>query len=118
MPFDRIEKTLAAEITALDKAGKGPRYLLDGEGDREFLRMNGNGYLGLSLNAEIMAAAGVRAVDILDSPSGAALLKHLRAMTAKFESGLTEIRFQVSADHTGADIDEALAVLAAFKTAA
>ena len=115
------------------------------------------------------AAAGVRAVDILDSPSGAAMLKHLRAMTAKFESGLTElgfetipgehpvvplmvrdtarttalvahlrahgilatglnfpivprgdeeIRFQVSADHTEADIDEALAVLAAFKTAA
>ena len=75
MPFDRIEKTLGAEITALDKAGtakrretviarvvvaaagKGPRYLLDGEGDREFLRMNGNGYLGLSLNAEVMAAA-------------------------------------------------------------
>ena len=115
------------------------------------------------------AAAGVRAVDILDSPSGAAMLKRLRAMTAKFESGLTElgfetipgehpvvplmvrdtarttalvahlrahgilatglnfpivprgdeeIRFQVSADHTEADIDEALAVLAAFKAAA
>jgi glycine C-acetyltransferase len=112
------------------------------------------------------AAAATRAVDTLDSPRGAALLEHLRAMTAKFESGLTalgfetipgehpvvplmvrdtqrtsalvvhlrtngilatglnfpvvprgdeEIRFQVSADHTEADIDEALAVLAAFK---
>lgn len=75
MPFDRIEKTLAAEIARLDKAGaakrretviaqvvaavggKGPRYLLDGEGDRAFLRMNGNGYLGMSLNAEVRAAA-------------------------------------------------------------
>jgi glycine C-acetyltransferase len=95
------------------------------------------------------------------------LLDHLRAMTARFETGLTElgyetipgahpvvplmvrdtarttalvahlrengvlatglnypvvprgdeeIRFQVSADHTAADIDEALAVLAAFPT--
>ncbi|MDP6883161.1 MAG: aminotransferase class I/II-fold pyridoxal phosphate-dependent enzyme, partial [Rhodospirillales bacterium] len=81
MPFDRIEKTLAAEIAALDKAGtakrgetifskviaasagKGPRYLLDGEGDQAFLRMNANGYLGMSLNSDVMAAeeAAVRA---------------------------------------------------------
>ncbi len=77
MPFDRIEKTLAAEIAALDKtgsakrcetviakviaaaAGKGPRYLLDGEGDKRFLRMNANGYLGMSLNTEVMEAEKV-----------------------------------------------------------
>jgi glycine C-acetyltransferase len=74
MPFDRIEKTLAAEIAALDKAGsakrretviakviaaaggKGPRYLLDGEGDKAFLRMNANGYLGMALNTEVIEA--------------------------------------------------------------
>ncbi len=89
MPFDRIEKTLAAEIAALDKAGtakrretviakviaaaagKGPRYLLDGEGDRAFLRMNGNSYLGLSLNAEVMAAADT-AVHAFGTGPGAA----------------------------------------------
>ncbi len=111
------------------------------------------------------AAAASRAVAIVDSAEGRALLDHLRAMTARFEAGLTalgfetipgahpvvplmlrdtartmalvahlraqgilatglnypvvprgdeEIRFQVSADHTAADIDEALAVLAAF----
>jgi glycine C-acetyltransferase len=111
------------------------------------------------------AAAACRAVEIVDSAQGRALLDHLRAMTARFESGLTElgyetipgahpvvplmvrdtarttalvahlrengilatglnypvvprgdeeIRFQVSADHTEGDIDEALAVLAAF----
>ena len=111
------------------------------------------------------AAAASRAVAIVDSPRGQALLNHLRAMTARFEAGLTalgyqtipgahpvvplmvgdtarttalvahlrahgilatglnypvvprgdeEIRFQVSADHTEADIEEALAVLAAF----
>jgi glycine C-acetyltransferase len=36
--------------------GKGPRYLLEGEGDRPFLRMNSNSYLGLALNARVMAA--------------------------------------------------------------
>jgi glycine C-acetyltransferase len=111
------------------------------------------------------AAAAQRAVDLVDSPAGADMLTHLRAMTARFKEGLVrlgfetlpgehavvplmlrdtartaamvahlrrngilatglnypvvprgdeEIRFQVSADHTAADIDAALAVLAGF----
>ena len=66
MPHDRIEALLRAEIAALETAGrlkgretvvagivpaadgKGPRYLIEGECDRPFIRMNSNGYLGLS----------------------------------------------------------------------
>jgi glycine C-acetyltransferase len=113
------------------------------------------------------AAAAEAAVDLVDSEEGLALLKHLRAMTARFEQGLSalgcetipgahpvvplmvrdsartaalvahlrshgilatglnypvvprgdeEIRFQIAADHSAADIDEALAVLADFLT--
>ena len=36
--------------------GRGPRYLLEGYGEREFLRMNSNGYLGLALNCRIIRA--------------------------------------------------------------
>jgi glycine C-acetyltransferase len=36
--------------------GKGPRHLIDGCGDKKFLRMNSNSYLGLSLNREIIEA--------------------------------------------------------------
>lgn len=112
------------------------------------------------------AAAAHRAVDLLDSTAGAAMLAHLRAMTARFKEGLIrlgfetlpgehpvvplmlrdtartaaavahlrrnhvlatglnypvvprgdeEIRFQISADHTQADIDAALTALGAFK---
>ena len=43
------------------KDGKGPRYLLDGYDDREFVRMNSNSYLGLSLNQEIIKAEEVAA---------------------------------------------------------
>ena len=79
MPYDRIEAALA---TALDKlsdsgtrkgretviasvipatggpagGGKGPRCRLVGEGDRDFLRMNSNSYLGLGLNEQVIAA--------------------------------------------------------------
>lgn len=114
------------------------------------------------------AAAALRAVDIVDSAAGAALLTHLRAITAHFKAGLVrlgfetlpgthpvvplmlrdtartsamvahlrrhgvlatgltypvvpkgdeEIRFQISADHTRADIDAVLDVLAQFAPA-
>jgi glycine C-acetyltransferase len=74
MPFDRLEQALQAELTALDAAGsrkrdeavigqvvppegdRGPRILLQGEGERPFLRMNGNGYLGLASHPDVVAA--------------------------------------------------------------
>lgn len=37
--------------------GYGHRYLLAGQGEREFLQMNSNSYLGLSLHPEVIAAA-------------------------------------------------------------
>ncbi|MEX2453390.1 MAG: aminotransferase class I/II-fold pyridoxal phosphate-dependent enzyme [Rhodospirillaceae bacterium] len=74
MPIRRLEAILSAELRDLDAAGarkgaetvvagirpagggKGPRYLLVGEGDRPFLRMNSNGYLGMAQRPEVMAA--------------------------------------------------------------
>ncbi len=74
MPFDRIEETLAAALRDMDergvskraenvitavvspKEGRGPRYRLAGFGDRQFLRMNSNGYLGLALHDRVKAA--------------------------------------------------------------
>jgi glycine C-acetyltransferase len=48
------ESVIAGVVPARD--GKGPRYLLQGRGDRPFLRMNSNGYLGLAFNAKVKAA--------------------------------------------------------------
>ena len=45
---------IAGIIAAGD--GKGPRYLLKGHGDRPFLRMNSNNYLGLALHSTVKAA--------------------------------------------------------------
>lgn len=74
MPHDRIEKILLAQVRDLDRAGtrkghesvisavvpprdgKGPRVLLDGHGDKPFLRMNSNSYLGLSFQRELVSA--------------------------------------------------------------
>jgi glycine C-acetyltransferase len=36
--------------------GKGPRFMLDGQGEKTFLRMNSNSYLGLALSTTVRAA--------------------------------------------------------------
>ncbi len=36
--------------------GKGPRFLLQGQGNRPFLRMNSNSYLGMGLRPEVLEA--------------------------------------------------------------
>ncbi|MDX1503609.1 MAG: pyridoxal phosphate-dependent aminotransferase family protein [Thermoanaerobaculia bacterium] len=74
MPHDRLHETLTAELRDLDRRGtakgaetvfvgvvpaagdRGPRFLLEGQDDREFLRMNSNSYLGLSLRRELIRA--------------------------------------------------------------
>jgi glycine C-acetyltransferase len=81
MPLDRVTDVLRAQIAELEARGtakgaetvvtgvipptgeRGPRFLLEGEGTREFIRMNSNSYLGLSLRPELIEAeeAAVRA---------------------------------------------------------
>jgi glycine C-acetyltransferase len=74
MPLERLEQHLEAELADMDARGvrkgrekvitgilpatgsRGPRYTIDGYGDRPFLRMNSNAYLGLSLTPEVIRA--------------------------------------------------------------
>ncbi len=35
---------------------KGPRYFIEGKGDQEFIKMNSNSYLGMSLNQNVIKA--------------------------------------------------------------
>ncbi len=72
MGLDRLTKVLNAELEQLrnegrakgkeyivvgvkkPQNGKGPRFLLKGFGDKEFLRMNSNSYLGMQFEREII----------------------------------------------------------------
>ncbi len=74
MPLDRLKDTLATHVAGLDergsakgqetvvvevvpaREGRGPRFRLRNEGDREFIRMNSNSYLGMGLRADIIEA--------------------------------------------------------------
>jgi len=57
----KVQGTLKGKemvITGVKPAepGKGPRYYIEGQGNKEFLKMNANSYLGLSLNQEVIEA--------------------------------------------------------------
>jgi glycine C-acetyltransferase len=74
MPLDRLSAVLDAHVKGLEEAGtakgaeavvvgvkpaqgdRGPRFLLRGEGDKEFIRMNSNSYMGMGLHPEVMRA--------------------------------------------------------------
>jgi glycine C-acetyltransferase len=74
MGLERVEKALGGELDELFSKGtakgkeaifvgvkkpegkKGPRYLLKGYGEKEFLRLNSNSYLGMSLEDDVIKA--------------------------------------------------------------
>jgi len=74
MSLDRIRKVIAGELDDLKERGilkgkekivtgikppsgeKGPRVFIKGFGDREFLKMNTNSYLGMGLRKELIEA--------------------------------------------------------------
>jgi glycine C-acetyltransferase len=153
-------------VATLGKAfGTNGGYVSGDETIVRYLRETSPFYIYSNPITPAEAGAALRAIDLADSAIGAALLTHLRAMTAHFKAGLIklgfetlpgehpvvplilrdtartsalvkhlrqhgilatgltypvvpkgdeEIRFQISADHTLADIDIALDVLAHF----
>jgi len=74
MPLHRITGVLQDHVAQLEEKGtakgaekivtraippsgdRGPRFHLEGQGDKEFIRMNSNSYLGMSLRPEVMKA--------------------------------------------------------------
>ena len=153
-------------VATLGKAfGVNGGYVAGDETIIRYLRETSPFYIYSNPITPAEAGAALRAVDLVDSVAGKALLTHLRAITAHFKAGLIrlgfetlpgehpvvplilrdtartsalvahlrqhgilatglnypvvpkgdeEIRFQISADHTVADIELALDVLARF----
>jgi len=153
-------------VATLGKAfGVNGGYVVADETVIRYLRETSPLYIYSNPITPAEAAAAHKAIDIVDSEAGRAMLAHLRAMTARFRAGLLklgletlpgehpvvplmlrdtprtaamvahlrregilatglnypvvpqgdeEIRFQISADHTEADINEALEAIARF----
>jgi glycine C-acetyltransferase len=74
MPHDRLQLELQGKLRDMGQAamlkgreavitavlpasrGRGPRFMLAGEGDKPFIRMNSNSYLGLSFQTNVLKA--------------------------------------------------------------
>jgi len=74
MALEKIIEKLSQDIEELKKTGRakgaeiviidtvpatennGPRYLVEGEGEKKFIKMNANSYLGLAFNKEMLKA--------------------------------------------------------------
>lgn len=107
MPSDRLTEALNRHLAELDTAGtakgaetvvvgvkraegdRGPRFLLEGEGDTEFMRMNSNSYMGLGLHPSVMAAE--------------------EKTTAEFGAGPGAVRFISGSYAAHVELEEALA---------
>ncbi|MCQ3804115.1 MAG: aminotransferase class I/II-fold pyridoxal phosphate-dependent enzyme [Acidimicrobiia bacterium] len=86
VPLDRLIPELDRLVAQLDEQGtakgaelvirqvlpaqgeRGPRYLLEGRGDRAFIRMNSNSYLGLALHPEVIGAEETTAKQVGTGP--------------------------------------------------
>lgn len=154
-------------IGTLGKAyGVNGGYVVGSRGLITYLREHAAMYIYSNPITVGEAYAASKALDILESDEGKAILAHLRAVTKRFEDGIVklgyetipgehpvtplvlhdtaktkalvafllehgvlatgmtfpvvprgaeEIRFQINADHTDADIDEVLNIIAGFK---
>jgi glycine C-acetyltransferase len=74
MPLDKLVPVVDAHVASLEAEGRakgaeavvtrvlqpegdrGPRFMLRGEGEKQFMRMNSNSYLGLGLRPEVIRA--------------------------------------------------------------
>lgn len=74
MALEKLNKALSQNLADLRASGRdkgvekvikeirkpkgkfGPRYILEGYGDQEFIKMNANSYLGMSMNPDVIAA--------------------------------------------------------------
>lgn len=108
MALDKLDKALDAEVKELESSGrakgaekvikeiipsrdgKGPRYLLEGYDDKEFLRMNSNSYLGISLRKDMIEAEDKTAQKFGVGPGAVRFIAGTYKSHVKLEQRLAE----------------------------
>lgn len=106
MPLDRLTATLDEHVAKLEAQGtakgaeavvrevlpaqgaRGPRFLLEGQGDKPFLRMNANSYLGLGLLPEVIEAGEAAAKAMGAGPGAVRFIAGTYAAHTELERAL------------------------------
>lgn len=134
MPLSNFVRELEATIEEIDRTGtakgheavvtevrrpgggKGPRLLLQGHGDREFLRMNSNSYLGLSLRDELLHAEEDAARRYGVGPGAVRFISGTYDVHVKLESALAAFHGREAAMLTSAAYTSVMGVIVSLTT--
>lgn len=108
MPLDILEKIALETIKSLSESGllkgeppvimsvkrpsgeKGPRYLLAGMGETEFIKMNSNSYLGMALRSDVIEAEERAAQRFGTGPAAVRFIHGTYESHAELEKALSE----------------------------
>ncbi|MFA5018788.1 MAG: aminotransferase class I/II-fold pyridoxal phosphate-dependent enzyme [Methylobacter sp.] len=89
------EKVITGMKAAAD--GFGPRYFLEGFGDRAFLRMNSNSYLGLAMHPQVIKAEAAAAEKFGTGPGAVRFISGTYRPHVELEQKLAEFHGRESA---------------------
>ena len=108
MPMDRLTTVVNGLVAGLEEQGTakgaeivvrkviapsdghGPRFLLAGQGEQPFIRMNANSYLGLSLHPEVIEAEEVTARAMGAGPGAVRFIAGTHAQHVALERALAD----------------------------
>src|SRR3954470_18640926 len=134
MPLTKLVEDLKAQLAHLDgagtakgnehvvvavkppQAGKGPRFRLDGFGDREFIRMNSNSYLGLSLRRELIEAEEQASRAFGVGPGAVRFISGTYKVHHELEQGLADFHGRPAAMAAGSAYTAVAGVLFSLST--
>ncbi len=106
MPTDRLVPVIEGLVAEMERQGtakgaeivvreviaatpeRGPRFLLEGQGTKPFIRMNANSYLGLSLHPAVIEAEETTARAMGAGPGAVRFIAGTHAPHVELEAGL------------------------------
>jgi glycine C-acetyltransferase len=94
----------------------GPRLYLEGQGEKEFLQMNSNSYLGLSRNPQVIAAEEAAAAEFGTGPGAVRFISGTYQPHVQLEKRLAAFHHRQSAMLFSAAYSAVMAVLPALIT--
>lgn len=115
MSLEKLENTLKIKLDELNKKGtskgnelvinkiipangdKGTRYIIEGYGDKEFLKMNANSYLGMSLRKDVIEAEEKAAQEFGVGPGAVRFISGTHKPHLDLEKKLAEFHSRESA---------------------
>ncbi len=95
---------------------KGPRFFLEGHGDKEFIRMNANSYLGMSLRDDVVKAEEEAALSFGVGPGAVRFISGTYKVHTDLEKKLAEFHKREDCMLTSAAYTSVLGVISTLTT--